>query len=80
MECFCNDFSLAVELGVAEVEKQWRARCPSKLLKMLPRKAGKMMDGHNQEAGILTSNFPAFLSHSFVHILIRSGKGREERE
>jgi len=79
---FCNDFSLVwtVELGVTRMEEQWRGPCSSKLFKILPRKSGKVTNGHNQEAGTLTSNFLALLSHEFICILIRSGKGSEERE
>lgn len=62
---FCNEFSLVwtVGLGLTEMEEQWRGHCPSKLFKILPRKAGKIMNGHSQEAGTLISNLPVLLSH-----------------
>lgn len=68
---FCNDFSfvLTVDLGVGKTEEKLRGHHPSKLFTILPRKAGKMLNGHSQEADILTSNFPALLSNQFIHTL-----------
>ena len=79
--CFCNDFSLVwnVELGATKMEEEWRGHCPSKLFKILPRKAGKMMNGHSQEAGTLTSNFPALLSH-LIHPYLNQVWERKGRE
>lgn len=52
---FCNAFSLVwtVELGVTKMEEQRRGHCPSKLFKILPRKAGKMLNVHSQEGAPL---------------------------